>query len=71
MSTINFDIKPSDIVCLTGHGKTVKIVVETALNYGLSNHEPNWYIQGNRVDNGQYVYVKQHVDGVTITKPNA
>ena len=59
------DIKINDIL-IVGPIANVKIKVRTCVNYGMG--EDNWYIQGERLDNGQQVYVKQVPDKVTLTK---
>lgn len=43
-----------------------KVRVESAVNYG-SNEQPNWYIEGMRMDTGRPVYIKQVPDGVNIS----
>lgn len=60
-------IEPNDQLRVSKGGTSFVIRVGSACNYG-TDQTPNWYIQGEREDNGRYVYIKQMDDGVTLAR---
>ena len=61
----DYEIKPKDRIILSFTNEwnrtyTLQVTVATAVNWG--NDEPNWYVEGHLLHNGEPSYWKQKVD---------
>ena len=60
-------LRIGDRIVIDCQGRTIKAIGGAALNYG-TEEDPDWYIEGKRVQDDRGFYWKQRIDGGTVTK---